>query len=100
MSSLFDSFFGFIFWGVAFCEYNLNLDQRHANELVRITPRRRWWSSPLRIAESLFNIVIILLGVMILVVGTWTSVAAIIRSYAAGTVGSPFTCADNAVQSA
>lgn len=82
MSSLFDSFFGFIFWGVAY---------------FRITPRRRWWSSPLRIFESSFNIVIVLLGIMVLVVGTWTSVASIIRSYAADAVGKPFSCASNAV---
>lgn len=71
-----------IFWGVAF---------------FRITPRKRWWNSPLHILESLFNILIVAIGVMVLVVGTWTSVASIIRSYAAGTVGSPFTCASNAV---
>lgn len=82
MSSLFDSFFGFIFWGVAY---------------FHITPRKRWWSGPRRTAESLFNILIVALGVMVLCVGTWTSIASIIRSYAAGTVGSPFTCADNGV---
>lgn len=47
--------------------------------------------------ESMLNVLIICIGVMILVVGIWCSVASIIRSYRAGTVGRPFTCADNGV---
>lgn len=81
MSSLFDSFFGFIFWGIAY---------------FHITPRIRWWKG-LKLVESLFNILIIMIGIFFLTVGSWTSVAAIIRSYRAGTVGGPFSCADTGV---
>ncbi|ORY77795.1 transmembrane amino acid transporter protein-domain-containing protein [Protomyces lactucae-debilis] len=82
MSSLFDSFFGFIFWGVAY---------------FHITPRHRWFKGKRGWLEGLFNILIIAIGVFILVVGTWASVASIIRSYSSGAVGSPFSCADNGV---
>lgn len=42
-----------------------------------------------------FNIVIIGIGLLFLGAGTYTSVQAILDSYAAGTVGGVFTCQSN-----
>ncbi|BFZ54997.1 hypothetical protein PYCC9005_002035 [Savitreella phatthalungensis] len=60
--------------------------------LLANTPHQptRWTT-----AECLLNIVIIAIGILILTVGSWVSVASIIRSYRAGTVGRPFSCANN-----
>ena len=149
LSSAFDSWFGFIFWGVAF--FHINPEARFwiatfvpvslGGEYLRLSAKRSIalgttpnlgrggpadaekeqggvqsraprddkddvtvyadapappisWRTKL---ESLFNVLIIGLGIMILVVGIWCSVASIIRSYRAGTVGRPFTCANNGV---
>lgn len=62
MSATFDSFYGFIFWAMAY--YHLN--------------RGRFWSSPLKSAESVANIVIMLLGLFMLGPGLYTSIEAII----------------------
>jgi len=81
MSSLFDSAFGFYFWGLAYLKMN----------------RDHLWKGPKNIFLSIVNIVIIALGLMVLGVGTWTSVESIIQGYQAGTVGKPFSCADNSI---
>ena len=85
MSSLFDSFFGFIFWGVAYIR------------MRRIDGGVNWLHE-----QSLYgylmlglNIGIVLIGFFILGAGTYTSVQSIIDSYAAGTVTGVFTCATN-----
>jgi hypothetical protein len=62
MSATFDSFYGFIFWAMAY--YHLN--------------RGRVWSSPLKSAESVANIVIMALGLFMLGPGLYTSIEAII----------------------
>ncbi|WVF70360.1 hypothetical protein IAT40_005150 [Kwoniella sp. CBS 6097] len=80
MCSAFDSFFGFIFWAVAY--YHLNRD--------------RLWDNPKQIALSILNIVIFCLGLFMLGPGLYTSVDAIIMDYS-GAVRKPFTCASNAL---
>lgn len=85
MSSLFDSFFGFIFWGVAYIR------------MRRVDGGINW------VHEQSFkgylllalNIVIIVIGLFFLTAGTYTSVQSIINSYHSGLVGGVFTCADN-----
>jgi hypothetical protein len=85
MSSLFDSFFGFIFWGVAYIR------------MRRVDGGVTWLKEQSVYGYSMLalNIVIILIGVFFLGAGTYTSVQSIIDSYHAGTVGGVFTCKTN-----
>lgn len=62
MSATFDSFYGFIFWSLAY--YHLN--------------KHQLWSSPWKITQSIANIVIMALGLFMLGPGLYTSVKAII----------------------
>ena len=84
MSSLFDSWFGFIFWGVAYFR------MRHADRKSGRT------TNPIGDMLSMaLNAIIILTGVFFLTAGTYASVQGIIDSFRAGEVGSVFTCASN-----
>ncbi|OCT44770.1 N amino acid transport system protein [Cladophialophora carrionii] len=87
MSSLFDSFFGWIFWGVAY------LRMRRADLGPGFYKKRglRGWIG------FLMNIFIIIVGIYFLGVGTYASVDSIILDYRAGNVKGVFTCADNSV---
>jgi len=82
MSSLFDSWFGFIFWAMAY---------------LTLYPGATKWAGPWRSAETLFNYFLILVGVYVLIAGTYTSIQSIIDSYAAAEVGSAFTCVSNGI---
>lgn len=85
MSSLFDSFFGFIFWGVAYIR------------MRRVDGGVNWIrdQSIFGYVELALNLVIIGIGIFFLGAGTYTSVQSIIDSYAAGNVSGVFTCASN-----
>lgn len=85
MSSLFDSFFGFIFWGVAY------LRMRYADHGPGFYKKRgiRGW------VGFIVNIGLILTGLFFLGPGTYAAVMSVIISYRTGSVGSPFSCADN-----
>ncbi|KAI8628644.1 amino acid transporter [Xylariaceae sp. FL1651] len=87
LSSLFDSFFGFIFWGVAYFR------MRKADGTVSLIKDRtfRGWF------EGILNIIIIATGIFFLTAGTYATVQGIIDEYAAGTVGSPFSCKSNGI---
>lgn len=87
MSSLFDSFFGFIFWGVAYFRMR-SADDKHG--IPRPNKILDW-------ASIALNIVIILTGVLFLTVGTYASVEGIIEEFEAGTVGKVFSCASNGI---
>jgi hypothetical protein len=52
-----------------------------------------WTSSWKNISYSILNAVVILIGLVFLVGGTYASIVDIIDSYSAGTVGKPFACA-------
>ncbi|KAF8530247.1 transmembrane amino acid transporter protein-domain-containing protein [Hysterangium stoloniferum] len=82
MSSLFDCWFGFIFWGMAY---------------LTLYPGQAKWASPLRSFETLINYSLILLGIFVLGPGVYVSVQSIIDSYKANTVGSAFSCLSNAL---
>lgn len=82
MSSLFDSFFGFIFWGVAYFR------MRKADGKVALLQDQSVSSYIL----AAFNIFIILTGIFFLTVGTYGSVEGIIEAFEAGNVGSAFAC--------
>ncbi|MCJ1252582.1 hypothetical protein MMC24_000388 [Lignoscripta atroalba] len=87
MSSLFDSFFGFIFWGVAYMR-------------MRKADYGSGWVSR-RGIRGLFgfslNLFIILIGLFFLTAGTYVSVASIILGYEKSSFGTAFSCANNGV---
>lgn len=87
MSSLFDSFFGFIFWGVAYFR------MREADFGPKYYSSRGFggW------IEFIFNIVLCLIGLFFLTAGTYASVQGIVDGYKSATFGGPFTCASNGV---
>ncbi|WWC87430.1 uncharacterized protein L201_002319 [Kwoniella dendrophila CBS 6074] len=80
MSAAFDSFFGFIFWAVAY--YHINKGRLFAN----------WKMTTM----SIINVIIFVLGLFMLGPGLYTSVDAIVTDYS-GSVRKPFTCASNAL---
>ncbi|KAI9050732.1 hypothetical protein LZ554_004852 [Drepanopeziza brunnea f. sp. 'monogermtubi'] len=85
MTSLFDSFFGFIFWGVAYIR------------MRRVDGGIEWLQeqSPYGFSMLALNLFIIVIGFFFLGAGTYTSVQSIINSYAEGNVSGVFTCASN-----
>ena len=85
MSSLFDSFFGFIFWGTAY------IRMRKADYGDGYITSRGWKS----ILGLVVNITLILIGLLFLSAGTYASVESIILGYEADSFGGAFTCASN-----
>ncbi|KAJ3050413.1 hypothetical protein HK097_008631 [Rhizophlyctis rosea] len=84
MSSLFDSFFGFIFWGVAF----FRIKQADYGYV--------WWKKSVwNFVGLLFNIFICLVGLLFLAGGTYASVQSIVDGYRASTFGFAFSCKSN-----
>jgi len=79
MSSLFDGWFGFIFWGMAY---------------LTLYPGRQKWTGTGRVLETLLNYFLIIFGLYILVAGTYVSVQSIIDDYAGGDL---FSCASTAL---
>ena len=77
-----DCWFGFIFWGLAY---------------LTLYPGKERWAGLWRSAQTALNYFIILVGVFIMVAGTYASVQSIVDSYRAAAVGSAFTCASNAL---
>lgn len=86
MSSLFDSWFGFIFWGVAY------LRMRNADK--QVGRKRNGFVSAFSTAV---NIAIIIVGIFFLTVGTYASVQGIIDAFDAGTVHGVFSCKSNGI---
>ncbi|KAJ3030171.1 hypothetical protein HDV00_009083 [Rhizophlyctis rosea] len=84
MSSLFDSFFGFIFWGVAYFRIK-SADYGPG----------WWWKNVGNFIGFLFNVFICLVGLLFLTGGTYASVQSIIDGYNAAAFGGPFSCANN-----
>ncbi|ANB13273.1 hypothetical protein AWJ20_1557 [Sugiyamaella lignohabitans] len=86
MSSLFDCWFGFIFWGVAY---------------LRVQSEEYgpgWWKHQTLwgYVKLGFNIFLIVAGFYILGPGTYATAEAIVQSYQAGGMPGPFTCKNNA----
>jgi len=85
MSSLFDSFFGFIFWGVAYLR------------MRRVDYGPKFWSTRgfKGWCGTIVNIILVCIGLFFLSGGTYASVQSIINGYEGDTFGGPFTCAYN-----
>lgn len=85
MSSLFDSFFGFIFWAVAYFRMR---SADHGPYFWRVRGIRG-------IIGFVVNIIILATGFFFLGAGTYTSVQSIIDGYHSNSFGGAFTCASN-----
>ena len=98
MSSLFDSFFGFIFWGVAY--FRMRKADGGGTLSIFLPPpttayREAVPKTPTGLILAATNVVIILIGIFFLTVGTYASVQSIIDGFRAGAVGGVFSCASN-----
>ena len=86
MSSIFDSFFGFIFWGVAYIR-------------MRQVDYGRWgWLTKRGLKGYVggsINMLWICVGIYFLGPGTYVSVQSIVNGYNQGSFGGAFTCEDN-----
>ncbi|KAL9607813.1 MAG: hypothetical protein Q9167_007307 [Letrouitia subvulpina] len=82
MSSLFDSFFGFIFWGTAYFR------MRRADYGPGWVSRRGIRG----LTGFVSNVIVILIGCYMLTAGTYATVQSIIDHYNAGTVKGVFAC--------
>lgn len=91
MSSLFDCWFGFVFWGVAFIR--LKEAKYHGSFTNQLSLFKR-----LTISEKIEYIIcvsFILIGFYIFGPGVYATVDSIILSYKSDAYGKPFTCATN-----
>ncbi|KAJ8140530.1 hypothetical protein OXX80_012037 [Metschnikowia pulcherrima] len=91
MSSLFDCWFGFVFWGVAY----FKLKKYH-------NPDFQFWSffkqaNFVTKLEVFANVFLIIMGLYILGPGLYATIKSIVLSYQSGAYGHPFTCATNAI---
>lgn len=87
MSSLFDCWFGFVFWGMAYFKL-----RKHWNSNFTILSGLK--SDGLKgKVEIIINIFLILTGIYMLGPGTYASVESIILSYQSHSYGSAFSCA-------
>lgn len=84
MSALFDSFFGFIFWGVAYFR------MRKVDGSLALMKQRGIWGY----AEAALNVLIILTGILFLGPGTYASVESILTDFDPSS-GGVFSCASN-----
>ncbi|KIW06681.1 uncharacterized protein PV09_02386 [Verruconis gallopava] len=85
MSALFDSFFGFIFWGVAY----IRMRQADFGKGFYKARGIRGWLG------FAFNVGLIGIGLFFLGPGTYASVQAIVDGYHAGSFGGAFSCQTN-----
>ncbi|KAE8376295.1 transmembrane amino acid transporter protein-domain-containing protein [Aspergillus bertholletiae] len=85
MSALFDSFFGFIFWGVAYLRMRR---EDYGPHFYKNRGIRGW-------IGAIVNVALIFVGLFFLGPGTYAAVDSVVLNYQAGTVGSPFSCANN-----
>ena len=85
MSSLFDSFFGFIFWGTAYLRMR---KADYGEGFWKVRGIRGW-------VGFVVNIILIMIGFLFLSAGTYASVESIIQGYEADKFGGPFTCQSN-----
>ncbi|CUM67923.1 uncharacterized protein PRCAT00005635001 [Priceomyces carsonii] len=95
MSSLFDCWFGFIFWGVAYFKLK---KLAYTNQGVEVSMWTVVKEASLWIKlEMLFNAILIAIGVYILALGLYSTIQSIIWSYEDSLYGSPFTCTSNGI---
>ncbi|ODQ82793.1 hypothetical protein BABINDRAFT_29776 [Babjeviella inositovora NRRL Y-12698] len=97
MSSLFDCWFGFVFWGVAYFQlrkshYVETLGEQDIS-FLEIFKKESFVGK----LEFISNFALILIGIYILGPGLYASVDSIVLSYQSHLYGSVFTCVSNAI---
>ncbi|EDK40537.1 hypothetical protein PGUG_04635 [Meyerozyma guilliermondii ATCC 6260] len=94
MSSLFDCWFGFVFWGVAYFKLK-RLHYRRQGE-PNVTMGQIFKRATLvGKVEYVINLALVAIGFYILGPGLYATVQSIIWSYQAGAYGKAFTCVSN-----
>lgn len=91
MSSLFDCWFGFVFWGVAY----FKLVKFYQEEVTLWAYFKS--ASLMTKVEMIANVGLVLIGFYILGPGLYATVKSIVLSYQSGLYGNPFTCVSNAI---
>ncbi|RLL93513.1 hypothetical protein CFD26_100895 [Aspergillus turcosus] len=89
IGAVFGSFFGFIFWGVAY----IYMSYADYGPVFYKKQGLRGW------VELVLNVTVILIGLFFLGPGTYASVESVVQSYQEGGVGTAFTCANNGIRS-
>ncbi|CAN6653836.1 hypothetical protein TRVA0_026S02168 [Trichomonascus vanleenenianus] len=87
MCALFDCWFGYVFWGVAYIQ--LRRQEFGEGWFHQLTA----WGK----AKLALNVFFIIMGFYILGPGTYATIQSIIDAFKEGTVGGAFTCADNGI---
>lgn len=96
MSSLFDCWFGFVFWGVAY--FKLRKLEYKKKGVENVTLGTLFKEANLRgKLEFITNISLIGIGIYILGPGLYASVDSIVLSYQSHLFGNPFTCQSNGI---
>lgn len=96
MCSLFDCWFGFVFWGVAYFKLKKIYYKRNTGEDITYWSLFKQSSFLIRI-EMIVNAFLIGVGVYILGPGLYATVQSIIWSYESNLYGHPFSCISNAI---
>lgn len=95
MSSLFDCWFGFIFWGVAYfkLKHQKLVDEGKESSLGAIYRLATLGSK----IEMALNVILIFIGIYILGPGLYATIQSIITSYHESLYGPAFSCVSNAI---
>lgn len=96
MSSLFDCFFGFIFWALAYFKLKKLYYYKKTGEQTTLLQLFREGNLITKI-EFVLNIIIFALGWYILGPGLYATIQSIIWSYQESLYGRPFSCVSNAI---
>jgi hypothetical protein len=91
MSSLFDCWFGFVFWGVAFFRLK---EAKYKGQFTNFRGLFGVLSTTEKV-EYVICWILIIIGIYILGPGTYSAVDSILLSYQSGLYGNIFTCASN-----
>ncbi|RCK57959.1 N amino acid transport system protein [Candida viswanathii] len=96
MSSLFDCFFGFIFWALAYFKLKKLYHYKKTGEETSLLQLFREGNLFTKI-EFVLNVIIFGLGWYILGPGLYATIQSIIWSYEESLYGRPFSCVSNAI---
>lgn len=95
MSSLFDCWFGFVFWGVAYFKLRKIKAFKNGEDDSVISLFKK--ASLFIKFEMALNVFLIAIGAFILGPGLYATIQSIILSYQANAYGSAFTCVSNGI---
>lgn len=96
MSSLFDCWFGFVFWGVAYFKLKKLSDIKRNGDDSNFTVWNFFKNGSIKTKiEIIINISLVFIGFYILGPGLYSTIQSIIWSYQENAYGSAFTCVSN-----